>query len=68
MLAPPVISLADPLLESEKSVDPLSLTRTHEQVADPFPPAVTLRMRRVRFLTARCLPRFAALSRAAKRT
>ena len=46
---------ADPLLESEGSVDPLSLARTYEQLADRFLPAVTVRMSPTRFLTAMCL-------------
>jgi len=54
-LAPPVISLADPLLESEGGVDPLSLARTYERIADRFLPSVTVRMSRIRFLTAMCL-------------
>ena len=55
VLAPPVISLADPILESEGGVDPLSLSRTYERLADRFLPAVTVRMSRIRFLTAMCL-------------
>ncbi len=54
-LAPPVISLADPLQESEGSVDPLSLQRTYERLADRVLPAVTVRMGRIRFVTAMCL-------------
>ena len=54
-LTPPVISLADPLVEGEGSVDPLALDRTYERLADRFLPAVTVRMSRIRFLTAMSL-------------
>jgi hypothetical protein len=54
-LNPPVISLADPLVEGEGSIDPLALDRIYEQLADRFLPAVTVRMSRIRFLTAMSL-------------
>lgn len=54
MLAPPFISLLDPILESEGSVDPLSLARTYERLADRMLPAITVRMSRIRFVTAMC--------------
>lgn len=54
-LAPPILSVPDPLLESEGSVDPLSLQRTYERLADKILPAVTVRMGRIRFVTALCL-------------
>lgn len=55
MLCPPVISLPDPLQEAEGSVDPLSLQRTYERLADRVFPAVTVRMSRIRFVAAMCL-------------
>ncbi len=55
MLKPPVISLPDPMLEEEGSVDPLSLARTYERLADRMLPAVTVRMSRIRFLSAMCV-------------
>jgi hypothetical protein len=55
MLLPPVISLPDPVQESEGSVDPLSLQRAYERLADRVLPAVTVRMTRIRFVTAMCL-------------
>ena len=54
-LTPPVLSLPDPALESEGGVDPLSLQRSYERLADRILPAVTVRMSRIRFLTAMCL-------------
>jgi len=54
-LSPPILSVPDPLLESEGSVDPLSLQRTYERLADQVLPAVTVRMGRIRFVTAMCL-------------
>ena len=55
MLRPPVISLPDPLLEQEGSVDPLSLQRTYERLADRMLPAVTVRMSRIRFVSVMCV-------------
>lgn len=54
-LHPPVLSLLDPVEGSEGSVDPLSLSRTYERLADRILPAVTVRMSRIRFVTAMCL-------------
>lgn len=51
MLRPPVISLADPVVDGEGGIDPLSLQRTYERLADRMLPAVTVRMTRIRFLT-----------------
>src|ERR1043166_6552997 len=51
MLNPPVVSLADPVVEGEGGIDPLSLQRTYERLADRMLPAVTVRMTRIRFLT-----------------
>ena len=34
MLKPPVISLADPVVDGEGGIDPLSLQRTYERLAD----------------------------------
>jgi hypothetical protein len=53
-LSPPSLSLSDPLQDSEGSVDPLSLQRTYERLADKVLPAVTVRMGRIRFVTAMC--------------
>lgn len=55
MVMPPTLSLPDPLQDSEGSVDPLSLQRTYELLADKILPAVTVRMGRIRFLTAMSL-------------
>ncbi len=55
MLTPPVISLRDAPTESEGSIDPLSLATTYERLADRILPAVTVRMGRIRFMTAMCL-------------
>ena len=52
MLSPPVLSEFDPVLEAEGSVDPLSLARTYEHLADKVLPALTVRMSRIRFVTA----------------
>ena len=46
-LQPPTLSLPDPLQGSEGSVDPLSLQRTYERLADKVLPAVTVRMGRI---------------------
>lgn len=54
-LEPPVLSLLDPIEGNEGSVDPLSLSRTYERLADRILPAVTVRMSRIRFVTAMCL-------------
>ena len=54
-LAPPIISQTDPLNESNTSIDPLGLARTYERLADTILPAVTMRMGRIRFVTAMCL-------------
>lgn len=54
-LAPPVLSMPDPIESGEGSVDPLSLSRTYERLADRVLPAVTVRMNRIRFVTAMCL-------------
>lgn len=51
-LQPPVLSAFDPLLEGEGSIDPLGLQAIYERLADRVLPAVTVRMRRPRFLTA----------------
>lgn len=51
-LRAPILSEFDPPQESEGSVDPLSLQRIYERLADRILPAVTVRMSRVRFLTA----------------
>lgn len=51
-LQPPVLSEFDPLLEAEGSIDPLGLQAIYERLADRVLPAVTVRMRRPRFLTA----------------
>lgn len=55
MLRPPAISLPDPLLDDEGSVDPLSLQRTYERLADRMLPAVTVRMSRIRFVSVMCV-------------
>jgi hypothetical protein len=55
LLQPPIITLADPHAEGETSIDPLGLARTYERLADRILPAVTVRMGRIRFVTAMCL-------------
>lgn len=51
-LAAPVLSEFDPVVESEGSIDPLSLARVYDRLADRILPAITVRMSRIRFLTA----------------
>jgi hypothetical protein len=55
MLRPPVRSLLDLDIEGEGSVDPLSLQPVYERLADRILPAVTVRMSRIRFVTAMCV-------------
>jgi hypothetical protein len=40
--------MLDPIEGGEGSVDPLSLSRTYERLADRILPAVTVRMSRIR--------------------
>jgi len=54
MLAPPVLSLLDLDAVGEGSTDPLSLSTIYERLADRVLPAVTVRMGRIRFVTAMC--------------
>src|SRR5512133_3976168 len=51
-LSPPVLSEFDPVAASEGGVDPLSLARVYEHLADRMLPALTVRMSRIRFVTA----------------
>jgi hypothetical protein len=55
MLASPLLSAFDPVVESEGSVDPLSLAPVYDRLADRILPALTVRMRRIRFVTAMCV-------------
>src|SRR5258706_13414462 len=55
MLLPPLLSTFDPVLESEGSIDPLSLSPIYDRLADRILPALTVRMRRIRFVTAMCV-------------
>src|SRR5437868_9603784 len=55
MLSPPQLSASDPAVESEGSIDPLSLSPVYERLADRILPSLTIRMRRVRFVTAMCV-------------
>lgn len=55
MLLPPYLSLSDPLAESEGSLDPLSLSPIYDRLADRILPSLTIRMRRIRFVTAMCV-------------
>lgn len=52
MLAAPILSSYDPVTEAEGSVDGLSLQRTYERLADRILPSITVRMARIRFVTA----------------
>jgi len=54
MLLPPLLSAWDPITESEGSIDPLSLSPIYDRLADRILPAITVRMRRIRFVTAMC--------------
>lgn len=51
-LSPPVLSEFDPVSTSEGSIDPLSLSRIYDHLADRMLPALTVRMSRIRFITA----------------
>jgi hypothetical protein len=51
-LQAPVLSVFDPLEAAEGSVDPLSLQATYEHLAERVYPFMTVRMSRIRFLTA----------------
>ena len=55
MLLPPVLSMSDPVLEAEGSIDPLSLSPIYDRLADRILPALTVRMRRIRFVSAMCV-------------
>lgn len=55
MLKPPVLSRLDLDTDAEGSVDPLSLQAVYERLADRILPAVTVRMSRIRFVTAMCV-------------
>lgn len=48
----PLLSVFDPPEEGEGSVDPLSLQATYERLAERIYPFMTVRMSRIRFLTA----------------
>lgn len=54
MLTAPVLSMLDPVAESEGSVDPLTFQPVYDRLADRILPAITVRMRRIRFVTAIC--------------
>jgi hypothetical protein len=51
-LSPPVLSELDPVIAAEGSIDPLSLGRVYDHLADRILPALTVRMSRIRFVTA----------------
>ena len=53
-MLPPLLSTSDPVVESEGSVDPLSLSPVYDRLADRILPSLTVRMRRIRFVTAMC--------------
>ena len=52
MLMPPVLSEIDPLQKGEGSIDPLGLAATYERLANQMLENVTVRMSRIRFVTA----------------
>lgn len=51
-LQPPFVSAFDPTERAESNADPLSLQRYYERLAECIYPHITVRMRRIRFLTA----------------
>ena len=51
-LQPPILSALDPVEVGEGSVDPLLLQKVYEHMAERILPSLTVRMQRVRFLTA----------------
>lgn len=55
MLSPPLLSASDPVTTSEGSIDPLSLNAVYERLADRILPSLTIRMRRIRLVTAMCV-------------
>lgn len=55
LLLPPLLSTWDPVREAEGSIDPLSLSPIYDRLADRILPALTVRMRRIRFVTAMCV-------------
>jgi hypothetical protein len=55
MLFTPLLSVSDPVVGSEGSVDPLSLSPIYDRLADRILPSLTVRMRRIRFVTAMCV-------------
>lgn len=50
-----MLSAFDPDVESEGSIDPLSLSPIYDRLADRILPAFTVRMRKIRFVTAMCV-------------
>jgi hypothetical protein len=50
--AMPFLSVFDPEVSTEGGVDPLSLQATYERLAERIYPCMTVRMKRIRFVTA----------------
>lgn len=48
----PYLSEFDPEVSSEGGIDPLSLQATYERLAERVFPSMTVRMKRIRFVTA----------------
>lgn len=51
----PVLSAADPLQGGEGSVDPFTMQAAYERLAERIFPSITVRMKRIRMVTASCV-------------
>lgn len=54
-LNPPILSASDPRESAEGSIDPFALQAGYERLAERVLPSITIRMNRIRFLTAMCV-------------
>ncbi|MFM7230790.1 MAG: hypothetical protein ACKO3S_02275 [bacterium] len=54
-LHPPLLSAADPILGGEGSVDPFTTQAAYERLAERIFPSITVRMKRIRMVTASCV-------------